>query len=116
MLFKKFNEFSAALSEPWALQNAGEFLDFLQFYSNWHFGEEENCMDEYKCPAAARNKQAHVEFMITFRQFYEEWQTGNMTPKMMSEIHVKMEKWLIHHVVQVDTHLRACVKNNASDP
>ena len=111
MLFQKFNEFSTAMSNTLALQTAGELLDFLQFYSTWHFGQEENCMNEYKCPVAFENKQAHADFVNTFSQFYTEWQTGNMTPKLMQETYIELEKWLVQHVAQVDTQLRRCVKS-----
>jgi len=112
MLFEKFNEFSATFSispEAASREAAGELLDFLQFYANWHFGREENCMNQYKCPAAADNKKAHTEFLKTFSQFYEEWQTGNMTPKLINETYLSLESWLVNHVARVDTQLRSCV-------
>jgi hemerythrin len=110
MLFQKFNEFSEAISGTTHLQAAGDILDFLQFYATWHFGQEENCMNEYKCPVAAENKQAHAEFLSTFSQFYTQWQTGNMTPKLASETYIQLEKWLLYHVAKTDTQLRSCVK------
>ena len=111
MLFQKFNEFSEAISGTMSREAAGDLLDFLQFYATWHFGQEENCMNEYKCPVAAENKQAHAEFIRTFGKFYTEWQTGTMTPKLVSETYMELEKWLLHHVARVDTQLRTCVKS-----
>ena len=58
MLFQKFNELSDAISGVTAGETAGELLDFLQFYATWHFGQEENCMNEHKCPVAAENKHS----------------------------------------------------------
>ena len=111
MLFQKFNEFSDAISQATSQEAAGETLDFLQFYATWHFGQEENCMNEYKCPVAAVNKQAHAEFIRTFGKFYTEWQTGIMTPKLVNETYKELEKWLVQHVARVDTQLRPCVKS-----
>jgi len=111
MLFQKFNEFSDAISSGITSgEAAGELLDFLQFYATWHFGQEEKCMNEYKCPVAAENKQAHAEFVRTFGKFYTEWQTGTMTHELVSNTHMELEKWLVKHVAQVDTQLRSCVK------
>jgi len=110
MLFQKFNELSEAIAGPRSKEVAGDLLDFLQFYATWHFGQEENCMNEYNCPAAAQNKQAHAEFVKTFGQFYEQWQYGTMTPELVVKTHQELEKWLVVHVVQVDTQLRPCVK------
>jgi hemerythrin len=110
-LFKKFNEFSEAISGKKSKEAAGELLDFLQFYAVWHFGQEENCMNEYKCPVAAENKQAHAEFVRKFSRFYTQWQTGNMTAELASETYMELEKWLVKHVARVDTQLRLCVKS-----
>ena len=110
MLFQKFNEFSKAISGITSRETAGEVLDFLQFYATWHFGQEENCMNEYKCPVAAKNKQAHAEFVSKFSQFYTQWQEGTMTQNLMNETYMELEKWFVYHVQQTDTQLRPCVK------
>ena len=47
-------------------------------------------MDQYKCPVAADNKKAHAEFLSTFSRFYEEWQTGDMTPKLVNETYMSL--------------------------
>jgi hemerythrin len=61
-LFRKFNEFSETVSEVTSREPAAEMLDFLQFYATWHFGREEKCMAENRCPVAAQNKQAMRNF------------------------------------------------------
>ena len=111
MLFQKFNEFSDAISvsRSKSREAACELLDFLQFYAKWHFGQEENCMDQYKCPVAAQNKQAHAEFIKTFGEFYTQWQADTMTPELANKTYVELEKWLLIHVARVDTQLRLCV-------
>jgi len=112
MLFEKFNELSERISEGGASSReaAGEILDFLQFYTSWHFGQEENCMNQYKCPVASQNKRAHAEFRKTFGQFYEQWQTGSMTMQLVGATHANLENWLLQHVSRTDSQLRSCVK------
>ena len=110
MLFNKFNELSSVITEATAREAAGSLLDFLQFYAAWHFKREENCMDEYKCPIAAENKQAHGYFLEKFDQFYTQWQKENMTPKLVNDTYTELENWLLQHVAQTDTRLRSCVK------
>ena len=109
MLFRKFNEFSEAISGTTSIEATVEILDFLQFYATWHFGQEENCMNAYKCPIAAKNKQAHAKFIKTFGQFNAQWRTGTMTSELVRKTYVELEKWLLHHVARVDTQLRTCV-------
>jgi hemerythrin len=115
MLFQKFNEFSEAISESISeaksREAAAEILDFLQFYATWHFGQEEDCMNEYKCPIAAKNKQAHAELVKTFSHFYAQWQAETMTAELVNKTYLELENWLLSHVANVDTQLRACVKN-----
>jgi hemerythrin len=113
MIFQKFNEFSEAISGGASQEAAAEILDFLQFYANWHFGREEKCMAEYHCPAAAQNKQAHAEFLVTFNGFYEQWQNGTMTPALVSKTHQELENWLLNHIGRTDTQLRPCVEKSA---
>jgi hemerythrin len=115
MLFQKFNEFSDVISGNRSREAAGDLLDFLQFYAAWHFGREEECMNEYKCPIAAKNKQAHAEFINTFSQFYEQWQTGNMTSDLVNKTYIELEEWLLYHVARMDTRLRMCVKSEISN-
>jgi hemerythrin len=113
MLFQKFNEFSEAISGTSSREAAAEMLDFLQFYATWHFGREEKCMAEYHCLVAAQNKQAHAEFLSTFRGFYEQWQTGTMKPELVSKTYQELETWLVNHVAHTDTQLRPCVGKEA---
>ncbi len=110
MLFQKFNEFSEAIAGEMSQEAAAEILDFLQFYATWHFGREEQCMNEYHCPVAAQNKQAHAEFMATFNGFYLRWQNGTISPELVSKTYQEMESWLTNHVARTDTQLRPCVK------
>jgi len=109
MLFQKFNEFSAAISGKAIAQDAAaEILDFLQFYASWHFGREENCMDEYKCPVAAHNKQAHAEFLAKTKSFYQQWQDKTINAELVKKTHQELESWLLNHVSGTDTQLRQC--------
>jgi hemerythrin len=109
-IIKKFNEFSEAMSSQQGRDVAGDILDFLQFYAVWHFEREEKCMEQYKCPAAKANKQAHAEFIDKFGQFYEQWQESTMDSDLMRETYLKLAEWIKNHIQRVDTQLYPCVK------
>jgi hemerythrin len=115
MLFQKFNEFSEAISGEGAQDAAAEILDFLQFYATWHFGREEKCMDEYKCPVAKQNKQAHAEFLATFDGFYKQWQNRTIDSELVKKTHKELENWLVNHISGTDTQLLRCVPKNMRD-
>jgi hemerythrin len=111
-IIDKYNELAEALAQGGGIDRivAGELLDFLQFYSAWHFEREEKCMEEYKCPAAEANKQAHAEFMVIFGQLYEEWWSTTMDPALVQETFTKVGEWIENHILRVDAQLLPCVR------
>lgn len=111
-IIEKYNELAEALAQGGGVARsvAGELLDFLQFYSAWHFEREEKCMEEYKCPAAEANKQAHAEFMVIFGELYEEWWSTTMDLELMQETFTKVGEWIKNHIQRVDAQLLLCVR------
>jgi hemerythrin len=109
-IINKYNEFSEAMAGQEGRAKAGEILDFLQFYAVWHFEKEEKCFEQYKCPAAEANKQAHAEFIDKFGQFYEQWQESVMDTELMQKTYVELGNWIENHILRVDTQLLPCVK------
>ncbi len=108
-LIGKFNEFLEAVNQGQGRNVAGEILDFLQFYATWHFGEEEACMDEYRCPIAKANKQAHAEFVRRFNQFYTDWQEASLNADEVQEACTALGHWIENHIRRVDTQLYPCI-------
>lgn len=111
-IIAKFNDLSAALNASGTaagIEQAGEILDFLQFYATWHFEREEECFAKYQCPAAQANKEAHAQFTHMFGQFYEQWQTKGMDMMLALETFVALGRWIDNHIRQTDTQLRPCV-------
>lgn len=108
----KYNELAEAMAEGKGADRrvAGELLDFLQFYSKWHFEREEECMEEYRCPAAAANKKAHAEFMAMFGQLYEQWWATSMDPRLVQATFERVGQWIVTHIQRVDSQLLACVR------
>jgi len=111
-IIKKFNEFSEAVSRGKGRDRdvAGDILDFLQFYTAWHFEREEKCMTQYGCPVAKANKQAHAEFIGKFGRFYEQWQEVGMDPELVRETYQELALWIVNHIRRMDTQLYVCVK------
>lgn len=108
-LIDKYNDFLAAIQDDRGREAAGEILDFLQFYVQWHFGEEEQCMAAHNCPVAAVNKRAHARFINMFGQFYADWQAGAMNLDLMAATFVELGAWIENHIRRMDTELAGCV-------
>jgi hemerythrin len=107
VLIQKFNELAEALSKPGRNREVAEsVLDYLQFYAEWHFTEEEKYMEQANFPGAADNLAEHAEFRRRFRTFYERWQAGTMTSAHAVEIHDELAIWIVNHILKTDAPLR----------
>ena len=113
-LILHFNRLVVAIAEGKGREETGEILDFLQFYAEWHFGREERCMDEYQCPVAATNRQAHGAFLRAFKRLYDLYYQSNVDPRLISDTLKELEIWIVSHIIKVDTHLRGCVAGSTS--
>jgi len=87
-----------------------EFMDFLGQYAAWHFRHEEGCMEEFRCPAAGANKQAHAQFITIFRGYRNRLASEGPTTSLVIEVQQKVSDWVRNHIVRTDTHLRSCVR------
>lgn len=112
-IIERYNELSVALARGSGADRvaAGEMLDFLQFYSTWHFEREEKCMDEYRCPVAQTNREAHAEFIAMFGDFYERWQVSTMSWELVRSTYAELGRWIENHIRGIDTALLVCVKD-----
>ncbi len=111
-LLEKFNELSDALDEHKDRQTAAAILDFLQFYSAWHFQREEACMEQYHCPMAELNRVGHAEFIAHFGQLYELYQGRGVTHETAKTVYEELRDWLVNHIRRVDSGLYPCVKGH----
>lgn len=79
----------------------------LGLYADRHFSHEETCMEQYRCPTAAENKQAHAHF----REMLAKAQTrlnGGGNALAAQQVHRELCEWVVKHVLRVDSALRGC--------
>ena len=112
-IIEKYNELAEALKHGKrgdALRDRRTAGFSPVLYSAWHFEREEHCMEEYQCPVAAMNKQAHAEFIEMFARFYEEWWADLMDMELAQQTFRGVGIWIENHILRTDTQLRQCVK------
>jgi len=105
----KLNELGEALrktDEAGQIQTTGDILDFLEFYADWHFGEEEKIMAYYDCPFAGINKRQHQEFHTRFAEFRARWLNGEIDRSAAFGVYAELARWVADHVLRVDIKLR----------
>ena len=81
-------------------------LNLLQYYTEWHFCNEEECMHRLKCPTAAKNKNAHAQFIETFLAFRAEIDKGESDAlDVATRMYKTLTSWLVQHIQGVDSEL-----------
>jgi hemerythrin len=77
----------------------------MKYYTEWHFGREEACMDRRNCPMAGSNKAAHVCFLQTFQDFATEYKNSGGSEDIARRMYAALTDWLVNHIQRVDTSL-----------
>ena len=109
-IFKYTNDLGEYLSNNFgSKETTDQMMHFLEQFIKVHFSREETCMNQHKCPMAAKNKAAHEQFTEKFKETVEKIKTKDSDDKSLRELHHYLEEWLTEHVCNVDTHLKKCV-------
>lgn len=115
VLINNVNHLGGMLANTNPTKEECEFLihlvDFLKSYAQTHFQFEEQCMESYRCPAHARNKQAHEKFMMFINDFHEHCKVGGLRQENLKNLHATLSLWIEEHILQIDVQLKACIKN-----
>lgn len=114
-LIEQFNKLSDAIEHGKGREETGAVLDYLQFYTKWHFEREESCMEKYGCPVADANYNAHRIFLKKIDRLYEHYQESDTDPRLIFETVGELKEWIVRHIVGVDTNLHSCVPRAMSD-
>lgn len=108
-LIEIINELAEALETGKAAQSVNKILNLLQYYTEWHFEREEMCMERFRCPAYAANKDAHGQFISTFLKFKEEFQSSGGSEDIALRMYHTLVAWLVNHIQKIDAQLAPCV-------
>ncbi len=108
-LFRMASDFGVALDEGGGRATYGQLLEFLDAYCRGHFGFEEECMEQYSCPVAEQNREAHSTFLATVGDFQQRYAASGYLAADARELVATIEEWLASHICGIDIHLRDCV-------
>jgi hemerythrin len=84
-------------------------LDNLTLFCRGHFGFEERCMTEHRCPVAQINKEAHQKFVQTLSGFQQRYAMHGYNQADARRLVDITDQWLDGHICNVDIHLKRCV-------
>jgi hemerythrin len=109
-LINWLNELLEAMSEGRGRGEIDGLLKQLGGYAALHFGNEEQCFEDYRCPFAAQNLAAHKDFVATFQAFRDEFDRTGPTSQLVVRIESELMRWLSNHIKRTDTQLKPCVR------
>jgi hemerythrin len=111
-LFKTINELIEAMTQGKGKEEVAKIIEVLQKYTQKHFSDEENIMEQHACSVRQENKAAHKKFIETFltlkKQFEEEGPSSALAIKMQFELGM----WLVKHIGRCDKKLGECQASN----
>lgn len=109
MIFQMSTDFRAALDEGLGGEVYSVLLDNLSLYCRGHFGYEERCMNEFRCPVAHKNKEAHAGFLEVLSGFQQRYKASGYDRANARKLVDAVDQWLTDHICNIDIHLRRCV-------
>ncbi len=113
MIFRMTEDFQTALHEGSGESTYDTFLDFLGSYCRAHFDFEERCMDEYNCPVAQRNKEAHAGFANILSEYQHRYAAKGFNRADAHNLMNTIDQWLSKHICRIDVHLKQCVQTRS---
>ncbi len=105
-LFTMSDDYRISLDEGKGEKTYGMLLEFLERYARAHFGFEERCMEQYHCPAAEKNKEAHAKFTETLGEFRERYAEKKYQAADARELVDTLDHWLSGHIMRIDVALK----------
>lgn len=105
MLIDIINELAEAIETKQTDFKMRTILNFLQYYTEWHFEREELCMARVKCPMGEKNKAAHKMFLERLKNFQEEYKI-NPSVDFAERVYKELVSWLVNHIQGIDTSLK----------
>lgn len=103
---RRYNEFDKAIGQGKGLEFVQDTLDFFIAYAEVHFKLEEAVMDEHHCPAAEANRVAHEHMRNILSGFEKYVKKHGYSMSEIVSLRLRMEEWLITHILSVDIQLR----------
>jgi hemerythrin len=107
-LIKMLNAFRQAIGSGRGDKELGKMIDFMGNYAKDHFAHEELVMAQHQCPMAQRNKDEHAKFLEDFAALTKRFEAEGASPWFVTEVQVRVMRWLTNHICRCDAKLRDC--------
>eukprot|EP00026_Physarum_polycephalum_P000713 Phypoly_transcript_00714.p1 GENE.Phypoly_transcript_00714~~Phypoly_transcript_00714.p1 ORF type:complete len:1363 (-),score=185.53 Phypoly_transcript_00714:47-4135(-) len=82
-----------------AVEAIGNTLDFLTYYTEFHFANEETLFAKYNYPSSAAHKKEHIRLTEQVKQYNKLHKRGKVNHAELSKF---LQGWLINHIMKED--------------
>jgi len=90
-------------------------LEFLDQYVSTHFSYEEKCVEQYQCPFAQKNKEAHTTFLLRVKEIRDLSKKHKLTHPEVLDVYYEMIFWIKDHILGTDVQNFHCVREKFKD-
>src|SRR3989338_5825622 len=73
-----------------------EIVTFLESYAKLHFGYEEACMTQHRCPVSQTNKEAHAKFLAVYLELRQRLDSQEERESIVKEIYDMAKSRLVN--------------------
>lgn len=102
-LIQCINELMDACSQGRGRDKIIETMQFLQSYTEKHFGDEETLQQRYKYPDYVNHKKYHDTFKKTVADILTELKTKGPSVALVAKVNTSIGSWFINHIKREDT-------------
>ncbi|MCS7298855.1 MAG: hemerythrin family protein [Spirochaetia bacterium] len=116
-LIDRINKFIDAISVSDSNVLASELeniFDFMLDYAQSHFSDEENLMDQHKCPILDIQKMQHQFFVMEARKLKFDLKTKGLTSELIQKSQKILVEWIKSHISGMDKKIKDCVHKSNS--
>ncbi len=115
-LIHAINELGKDLEEGKGATSIQKSISFLKYYTEWHFGQEEDCAAKHQCPIAETNKHAHAKFIAIVDKLVNDLRTTDNPETVAKEAHALVCDWIENHIMKIDKQVGECVASHSAQP
>jgi len=109
-LIAKMNDVSKAVELAHGPLEVTRTLGFLSDYTNYHFADEEKCMQRSSYPGLADQQAAHQEFRDALADLEQDFEEEGSTQSLAEAVNTLLFNWLVTHIEGLDREFGAYLK------
>ena len=106
-ILQQFNDLQTA-SESRRRAFTPGFIKRLFYYSQYHFGYEEELMAKYRYPDILPHRELHYDFVMRIKDFAREY--GLNKESLNDEIIFFLKDWIISHILGEDSKYKSYIR------